>query len=327
MKIFMIFLSSAFLVLFTILSIHGAEAPAETDPSKAGPDFQLQGEYLGDITIDSKSKRIGAQVVSKGDGKFVIKVMHGGLPGFEGYNASEKPIMLAALTEKGKTTVQGKEYSGFIEKENLILTTKNNKTLTLKKIERISPTLGKKAPAGAIVLFDGKNAAEWNNGKLVENELLNNGVTSKKKFKDFHLHLEFRLPYMPKSSGQGRGNSGLYLQDRYEVQILDSFGLDGKNNECGGIYTQYAPVENACFPPLAWQTYDIDFKAARFDENGKKISDAEATVFHNGIKIHENIKLKGPTGGGKPETKEPGSFQLQNHGNPVYFRNIWVIEK
>jgi len=327
MKFLSIFLNSAFLVLFTTLSIHGADQSGITDPSIAGPDFQLQGEYLGELIHDSKIKTFGAQVISKGDGKFVIKLMAGGLPGQEGFLKEEKPILLTALTENGKTNVQGKDYSGYIEKEKLTIINKEKKSHTLNKVERKSPTLGKSPPSNSIILFDGKNAGEWNNGKLVENELLNNGVSSKKKFKDFHLHLEFRLPFMPKASGQGRGNSGLYLQDRYEIQILDSFGLDGKNNECGGVYTQYAPSVNACLPPLVWQTYDVDFKAAKYDENGKKISDAEATVFHNGIKIHENIKLKGPTGGGKPETKEPGSFQLQNHGNPVYFRNIWVIEK
>ena len=111
------------------------------------------------------------------------------------------------------------------------------------------------------------------------------------------------------------------------MQVLDSFGLKGENNECGGIYSQVAPKVNMCFPPLQWQTYDIDFVPAKFDADGKKSQNAVATVRHNGVVIHENQEIKGSTGGGQKESPEPGAIQLQGHGNPVFFRNVWIVGK
>jgi hypothetical protein len=145
-------------------------------------------------------------------------------------------------------------------------------------------------------------------------------IVTKKAYRDFRLHIEFLIMHE-------KGNSGVYLQNRYEVQVLDSFGLKGENNECGGIYTKVAPSVNMCFPPLAWQTYDIDFTAAKFDKDGKKAANARATVKHNGVTIHDNVEISDKTGGGQAEGPTPGALQLQNHGNPVFYRNIWIIEK
>jgi hypothetical protein len=177
------------------------------------------------------------------------------------------------------------------------------------------------------VLFDGANADEWAGGHMKDGTLLAAGCKSKKKFGDYTLHCEFILPFKPLGRGQGRGNSGVYMQDRYEVQVLDSFGLAGENNECGGVYTKARPSVNMCFPPLVWQTYDIDFRAAKFDAQGKKVKNANLTVRHNGVLIHDQLEIDGPTGGGQPETAEPGAIQLQGHGNPVFYRNVWIAEK
>mgnify|MGYP001209492524 CR=1 FL=1 len=150
-------------------------------------------------------------------------------------------------------------------------------------------------------------------------------LVSKALFGDQRLHIEFRTPFMPEARGQGRGNSGVYLQGRYEVQVLDSYGLEGLDNECGGIYKVARPRVNMCAPPLRWQTYDIDFRAPVFDAQGAKTANARITVRHNGVPIHENVELPGATGGGEAANLErPGPLLLQDHGNPVQFRNIWV---
>ena len=201
----------------------------------------------------------------------------------------------------------------------------------LKRVERQSETLGAKPPEGAVVLFDGTAQSldkHWGPNAMVDNDgFLTQGVTSTDKFGDFTAHLEFRLPYMPEARGQARGNSGFYLQGRYEVQMLDSFGLEGLDNECGGIYKVAKPDVNMCFPPLAWQTYDVDFTAAKVDDAGKVTKPAHAVVKHNGVVIHDRDLVLTPGGVLDAETKDPGPVFLQNHGNPVRYRNIWVVAK
>jgi hypothetical protein len=135
------------------------------------------------------------------------------------------------------------------------------------------------------------------------------------------------LPFKPAARSQQRANSGLYFVDLYEVQILDSFGLEGKNNECGGIYQRLAPKVNMCLPPLQWQTYDIDFTNAVL-KDGKKVTNARMTVRHNGVLIHDNAEIAGPTGLARGDAEGmTGVLRLQGHGNPVQFKNIWVVEK
>ena len=200
--------------------------------------------------------------------------------------------------------------------------------LELNRVQRSSPTEGAAPPAGAVVLFDGKGVNRFPNSRVTDDGLLMEGVTSEDKFKDCTVHVEFRLPFMPDARGQARGNSGIYRQGRYEVQMLDSFGLEGKDNECGGLYKISAPSENLCFPPLSWQTYDIDFIAAKYDDSGAKTANARLTVRHNGVLIQDNVELPGTTGSAPvKDNAEPGPIFLQNHGNPVRYRNIWVKPK
>jgi hypothetical protein len=193
-------------------------------------------------------------------------------------------------------------------------------------------------PAGAAILFDGKNLDKWikTDGKTPAAWELNNGamqvkggnIKTKEEFDGaFHLHVEFRVPYMPTAKGQARGNSGVYVQGRYEVQVLDSYGLNSQNNDCGGIYEVAKPLVNACKAPTVWQSYDIYFTAPVF-EDGKKVKPAYMTVMHNGVKIHENQQITSDNTraglGGDPS--KAGPIMLQDHGNPVQFRNIWIVK-
>lgn len=195
-------------------------------------------------------------------------------------------------------------------------------------------------PEGAIVLFDGKGLDAWISRKnrdapaawkLVDGRAMevapSGDILTRETFDGtFKLHVEFRVPYMPQAKGQARGNSGVYVQGRYEVQILDSYGLDSTDHDCGGIYGIGKPLANACKAPTVWQSYDIDFTSPKCAD-GKKVEPGRITVYHNGVKIHDDRVLTMDNTraglGGDPCT--PGPILLQDHGNPVQYRNIWLL--
>jgi hypothetical protein len=150
-------------------------------------------------------------------------------------------------------------------------------------------------------------------------------IRTRAVYQDFVLHLEFMIPQQVRGVGQDRGNSGVYLQDRYEVQILESWGRDPAVDGCGAIYGRVAPRVNAAGPPGAWQEYLIDFTAPRWDGDDRKIRNARVTIWHNGVLIHDDVQIEGKTGRGAAEGPAAGPIVLQDHGHPIRFRNVWVL--
>lgn len=321
--------TSVLLTVTILISLFGAtnlqaqnRRTAFLTAKEAGADFAIQGEYVG--VIGQKTK-LGAQVIALGKGKFRAVLYSKGLPG-AGWDGKTKTI-LNGETKGGSTKFSGKNFIGSIVGERFFGTAEDNVGFEMNKTLRKSATLGAKPPKGAVVLFDGKNTDAWAKGKIEADGFLGVPARTKMKMKDFTLHMEFRTPFMPFARGQGRANSGMYLLDQYECQILDSFGLEGKDNECGGIYKIAKPKVNMCLPPLSWQTYDVEFRAARFAADGKKTEDAIVTIKLNGVVIHDKLKLPKITAGGGQRDEKPGALYMQDHGNPVRFRNIWVLEK
>jgi hypothetical protein len=313
--------------------------PVYTDPAKVDRDYAIQGEYAGSIDVNGQPTPVAARVIALGNGTFDVVAYPGGLPGL-GWTGNDR--FNGSAARKGEAAdapvkIEGTDWTGSprtgVIKDGAIVVFHDDGTewTRLPKKLRTSATLGQKPPEGAVVIFDGpgpvNEADTLVDPHVTDDGLLMQGVTTKETFGDAVWHIEFRLPYQPFDRGQNRGNSGAYVQGCYEVQMLDSFGLEGKDNECGGLYSIAAPLANAALPPLEWQTYDIDFTAPKFAD-GKKVSNARMTVRHNGILVQDDVEVPVITPAGpQPEERPQGPLHLQEHGCRVRYRNIWVRPK
>lgn len=306
--------------------------------AQADDDDKIMGNYQGAFTSKGwEATPIRAEVVAMSKINWRINLYLGGDDG------SEKKFEVPARLSEGTATVDGDvDFRGEHKvrgtlKDGAFVGKLDGRDqdgeFTLKRVMLQSPTLGKPVPEGGISLLDGTNiAANWvrspeqwcmqADGSM---EVCSSNLVTTQEFGDAEYHIEFMCPFKPNARDQERGNSGVYFMGRYEMQVLDNFGDATADNWCGGIYKKAKPLLNASLPPLTWQTYDVTFIAPKFDASGNKIADAELTVLHNGKLIHDKVKLSGPTPGGVSDVDAPtGPLLLQDHDNPVRYKNIWV---
>jgi hypothetical protein len=310
------------------------------------------GDWKGTVTLSGREQPVAVYMIPLGDNRYEARAvadfqkrgpylfrLRGLMRGDQFRFMDDVPLDAASAvgtTERG-VIFPASLWSGTLSDGGVkgAIAGKSAGSFQLSQSKRTSPNLGKTPPDGAVVLFDGGNLDRWRSrdGQKPKWKILAGGVMevnggdimTTDKFGDQQLHLEFRLPYMPNAFGQGRANSGVYPQGRYEVQVLDSYGLEGADNECGGIYQVSRPSVNMCLPPLEWQSYDITFYSAKVDANGRKTANARITVVHNGVTVQDNVELPRVTGGAIDEREGvPGPLILQDHSNPVQYRNIWI---
>jgi len=324
-----------------------------TLPAPVTKHYPLMGDWKGTITSNSKKTKfkqnpyICARVLGLGDNEYEIQI----LPAV--HKRALPYLVTTAKLANGTLTFSSEGWTGTISADKGIrgkyTAGKEQAEFSMKKVIYISSTLGQKPPEGAIVLFDGTNTDKWQIqrlggpvtwkiiGSAMEilpkkmNENKGGSIETKQKFGSCKLHIEFKLPYQAESRGQARSNSGLFLACGIEVQILDSYALTGAWNECGALYKISPPKINMCAPPEHWQSYDITYIVPEFDNDGNVSKDGSITVSHNGKLIHNKQAINLPTANtqlgqeGRLQ-KPPGPFSLQDHGNKIQFRNIWVVD-
>lgn len=313
---------------------HAEDKPAEpvknvvlTSIPENDPEYALLGEFVGPISVgENKYEPLGLQIRPIGGDNYEALQYRGGLPGQKTFKPGA--IQLIGRRSGDFVVMSGGPWAIFVEDDHcLLIDCEGEQVGRLERITRESPTLGAQPPKDAIVLFDGTNTDQFSSGEMTADGLLMAGADLKPMFQDFNMHVEFRLPYMPAATGQARGNSGLYLQSRYELQILDSFAEEPTFNGAGSLYRTRAPDVNMCLPPLQWQTYDVEFTAPRWAADGSKVRNARVTAWLNGVKVQNNFDLPNKTGAGQEEAPTLLPIRFQNHKDPVRFRNIWLIDR
>lgn len=287
-----------------------------TDTAQAGPDFPYQGEYLGESVAANGTRSIlAAQVVARGNGDFRTVFYSGGFPGAPGHVAASR-IQVNGTRSGEKVACSGSGFSASLTRTAITGTGPDQATLNLARVTRSSPTLGLKPPSEAKVLFDGSNVNAFRAGaKIDARGLLGVPATTSATYGNYSLHVEFQLAFMPSQSGQARSNSGIIMNTGgfSEIQVLDSFGDVPYADGCGALFSTAAPLFHANLPPLSWQTYDIHFTAPA------TTGDARVTVRHNGVIVQNRTILA--------NRRSATTLEFQDHHNPVFYRNIWIVNR
>jgi len=316
------------LMMAASLGMACAQSESYVTPEEVpgGSPVWLQGEYLGTVG----EEQIGAQVVDWGGGSYELIMYEGGLPG-EGWEPdAEKVRGIHAERENNSVTFTHEGASAEVSLDGTLTVRDEDGEVVgfLERTLRQGPTLSMEAPEEATVLFDGTDLDMWRDGaEMTDDGLLVQGARTAEDYGDFFMHLEYMLPYW--EPGDSQANSGVYIQNRYEVQILESFGRELANHEDGSLYNEKAPAFMATLPPLQWQTFDILFRAPRFDDDGNKTENVRISVFQNGALIHDDVELEGGTGAGgdrEPPEVEADHTYFQDHTGEIRFRNVWIVE-
>lgn len=327
-----VFVCSGMIVLLTHCAWAQPDAgkyyPAEVDPFMGN----WQGRWSGGEDVDPD---ISAQIISLGRGLYRIRLAS------KLFMRSPVLASIEAKAQEGVLAFDAEDFKGEVRDGRFTGRRRSGqKTFEMQRILYEPPTLGAEPPANAQVLFDGTGFDAWEDAKgwvLVDGNAMMvtpdaGDLVSKAKFKDVQMHVEFRTPLVANERGQSRGNSGVFVQDVYEVQVLDSFGLEGTYDECGALYKVSPPRVNACLPPTEWQSYDITYHAPRFNDDGSVKSYPRMTVLHNGFVVQQDQEIPQITAWKEnerlqPPPSEPGAIKLQSHrSHYVQFRNVWVVD-